>query len=76
MPKSSSFTPPSAGDQHVERLDVAMDDQVGVRMRDRREHVEEQPHARRDVEPALVALVVDALALDVLEHQVRLARRR
>ena len=47
MPKSSSLTWPSAVDQHVRRLQVAVDDQVGVRVRDRRQHVEEQPDARR-----------------------------
>ena len=37
-------------DQDVGRLDVAMDDEVGVRVRHRGEDVEEEPHPRRDVE--------------------------
>ena len=45
-----------------------------MRVRHRGQHVEEQPHARRDVERRVVAVAVDALAVDVLEDQVRLAR--
>ena len=42
MPKSSSLTWPSHADQHVGRLDVAVHDQVGVRVGDGLQHVEEQ----------------------------------
>ena len=48
MPKSSSLTPPSASHEHVRRLEVAVDDQVRVGVRDRLEHVEEQAEARLD----------------------------
>ena len=50
-----------------------MDDQVRVGMAHRRQHVKEQPHARFDPEPVRVAVAVDALAVHVLEGQVRLA---
>ena len=53
-----------------------MHDEVAVRVRDRGEHVEEQPHARFDVETALLRIAIDALAVDVLEHEVRLTARR
>ncbi len=64
------------GHQDVRGLEVAVHDQVGVRVGDRRQHVEEQPHARLDAQAPRVAVAVDALAVDVLEHQVRLAVRR
>ena len=38
--------------------------------------VEEQAQARLDVESRAVAVAVDRLALDVLEHEVGLAGRR
>jgi hypothetical protein len=61
-------------DQHVHRLDVAVDDQVGVRVRDRREHVEKEPQPVVDPQRALVAILVDGDAVDVLEDQVGLSR--
>ena len=74
MPKSSSFTCPSAADQDVRGLDVAVHDQVRVRVRDGGEHVEEEAQPRLDAEAVRVAVAVDRLALDVLEHEVGLAR--
>ena len=53
-----------------------MDDQVGVGVRDRRQHVEEQADARLDAEPLVVAVAIDVLAVDVLEHQVGLPGAR
>jgi hypothetical protein len=53
-----------------------VDDEVRVSVRHGGEHVEEEPHAGRDVERPLVAPAVDRLALDVFEHQVRLAGLR
>ena len=44
-----------------------------MRMGDGGEHVEEQAHARVDVEACGIAPAVDRLAVDVLEHEVRLA---
>jgi hypothetical protein len=48
-------------------------DQVGVRVRDGRQHVEEQAQAGLDSQPPLVAVAVDRPAFHVLEHQIRLA---
>ncbi len=75
MPKSSSLAWPLPVDQDVGRLDVAVDDQVRVRVRDRLEHVEEEARrGPRRPERSAVAVRVDRLALDVLEDEVRLAR--
>jgi hypothetical protein len=63
---------PGAVDQDVRRLQVAVQDQLAVRMRDRADHVLQQAHARAEVEPVAVAPLVDRRALDVLEHQIRL----
>ena len=52
-----------------------MDDQVRVRVRDRAKHVQEEPQAGLDGQRALVAVAVDALPVDVLQHEVRLPRR-
>ena len=76
MPKSSSLTWPSAVTSTFDGFEIAMHDQVGVRVGDRRLHVEEQADARLDAEPLLVAEAVDVPALDVLEHEVRLAGGR
>ena len=53
-----------------------MHDQVGVRVGDGRLHVEKQADARVDAEPLLVAEAIDVPAVDVLEHEVRLAGAR
>ena len=66
---------PVGADQHVRRLDVTVHDQVGVGVRDRVHHVEAQAQARLDPERARVAVLVDALAVHVLEDEIRLSRR-
>src|SRR5262249_55450774 len=60
-------------DEDVGRLDVAVDDQVGVRMGDGLENVEKEAEPLLDPEAAVPAIGVDRLALDVLEHEVGLA---
>ena len=59
----------------VRRLEVAVDDEVRVGVRHGGEDVEEEPDAGLDVEGPALAPAVDRLALDVLEHEVRLAGR-
>src|SRR6266851_9557014 len=59
-----------AGDEHVGRLDVAVDNQVGMRVRHRRQHIDKQPEARVDVQHALIAIHIDVLSLDVFENQI------
>ena len=56
--------------EDVGRLQVTVHDQVGVRELDRFAHLDQQLHARCGCELAVVAPVVDALALHVLEHEV------
>ncbi len=65
-----------ARDEHVRRLQVAVDDQVRVRVRDGREHVEQQPQPRVDAQRSPIAIFVEALAVDVFQHEERLAGRR
>lgn len=59
------------GDQDVRGLEVPVQDQRTMRMVDRLDHVEEQPHPRPDVEPAGPAPAVDRLAVDVLHRDPR-----
>ena len=59
--------------EHVRGLDVAMDDEVRVRQRHGFRDIEKEAEAGRNVEPAVVAVAVDLLAVDVLEHEVRLS---
>ncbi len=75
MPKSSSLTFPSLADQHVGWLDIAVDDQVGVGVRDRGEYVQKERRRASMPSAFTVTVLVDALALDLLQDQVRLARR-
>ncbi len=64
---------PGMVNQHIRRFQIAMHDQVGVRVRHRRQHIEEQAHAARDRQPPFVAVHVNVIALDELEHEVGLA---
>ena len=43
------------GDQDIRRLDVSMDDDIAVCMRQRAQHIEDQPDAGRDIERVLDA---------------------
>ena len=73
MPKSTSFGTPSTVDQHIRRLDVAVDHQVLVGVLDRRADDPEQRHALRGRRRARGAVLGDRLPLHVLHHQVGLA---
>jgi len=70
------FHLPVGRDEDVRWLDVAVDDQVGVRLGDRRADVEEETQACVHGEAPGVAKAVDGLAVDVLEDDIRLARGR
>ena len=63
-------------DEHVGRLDVAVDDQVLVRVLNRGADVPEELQARGGVEPVRVAVVDDRLSFDVFHGEVRPAVRR
>ncbi len=62
--------------EHVGRLDVAVDDQVLVRVLDGGADVTKELQARGGVEPVRVAVVDDRLPFDVLHGEVRPAVRR
>src|SRR5690606_7705447 len=60
-------------DQRVRRLEVAMHDEVAVRVTERVADLEEQSQARAHVQPARVTVVRDPLALDILHREERTA---
>jgi hypothetical protein len=60
-------------DEDVRRLEVAVDDEVRVRVLHCRQHLEHEREPLLGGEMLLVAVRVDAPALDVLEDEVRLA---
>ena len=62
--------------EHVRRLDIAVDDAVGMCVRHGAENVEKQFDARAHVEPPIVAVAIDRLPVHEFEHEVRLAVRR
>ena len=59
-------------DQHVRRLEVAVHDQVGMRMGNRVQHVKEEADARFHIQRVLVAVSVDVLAFDIFQDEIRL----
>src|SRR5262249_11870130 len=63
----------AAGDEHIRRLDVTVDNQVGMGVRDDCQNVEKQADSRLDAERVLLAIGVDIFPFDVLEDQVGLA---
>ena len=72
MPKSSKRTS-SAGDQDVRRLQVAVHDQVRVRVADRVAGLQEQREALRQRRLPLRCPVGDRFAVDVFQREVGLA---
>ena len=62
-------------DEDVRGLDVAVDDQVLVRVIDRLQHLEEQAQSLEDAPAARVAELGDGLPVDVLQHDERLTDR-
>src|SRR5262249_42590905 len=54
-------------------LDVAMDDEIAVRVSHRRQHIEKEPDALPDIELLPLAIPVDVLAGYVFQDQIRLA---
>ena len=58
-----------------EGLRFSMDDQTGVRVRDRVCDLEEQVESLCCRQPALIGKLVDSGSLDMLEHEIRLASR-
>jgi hypothetical protein len=52
-----------------------MNDELAVRVRNRRHHIQEQAHTGFDSKTSALGERIDALALDVLQHQIRLTAR-
>ena len=65
--------PAVAIDQQVGRLEVAMHDQVAMRITHRVQHLQEQHHALAQAEAARIAPSVDGFAIDALHHEIRFA---
>src|SRR5215469_10759068 len=63
-------------DQHIRRLDVAMHDEVRVRVRHRGQHIKEEMNPGSKVELSFVTVVVDRLAFHIFEDKVRLSSSR
>ncbi len=52
-----------------------MHDQVGMRMSDCREHLEEEPEPGLHVQLLVIAVAINVVALDIFQDQIRLPRR-
>ena len=65
--------PAIAIDQQVGRLEVAMHDQVAMRVTHRIQHLQEQHRALAQAEGVRIAPAVDRHAVDPFHHEVRLA---
>src|SRR5262245_26605351 len=50
-----------------------MNDEIAVRVRDGRQHFQEEPDPLLDVQLLLIAVLVDALAAHVFQNEIRLA---
>lgn len=59
-------------DEHVGRLDIAVHDQIGVRVNDRIRHLQEEDEAFVDGEAVVVGVAIDRDAVHVLQHQIGL----
>lgn len=59
------------GHQHIRRLDVAMNDQMLLCVRNRGEHVNEHPQASSHRQRPPLAVAVYGFARDILEREIR-----
>src|SRR5206468_1850302 len=71
IPKSSSFGEPSAVTGIFTGLEVAVNDELLVRVGDRFADLQEELAAFRQPQPLFLAVVVNRLAFHVLHHEVR-----
>ena len=71
MPKSSKRALTRLIDEDVGRLDVAMDDEVAVRIGDRVADFEKQPQPRGEIGTGAPAPGVDRLAIDIFDRHER-----
>ncbi|HRD98964.1 MAG TPA: hypothetical protein PLA97_21505 [Rubrivivax sp.] len=61
---------PVLAHQHIARLDVAVHDQLTVRVAHRTAHLFEQGQHRFQIQPPIAAIAVQRVTLDVFHHQV------
>ncbi len=71
--KIEQFRFPVGCDENIGRLDIAMDDEVSVRVCDRRTGLEKQYKPVLDAQSPLLTVVNERVALDVFHREVRLA---
>src|SRR5215470_20292195 len=62
--------------KYVRRLQIAMHNPMGVRMRHRFQYIEEQSDTRLDIQPVMITVAVDMIALDEFQNEIRLSRPR
>src|SRR5262249_10317063 len=58
---------------HIGWLDVAMHNEVRVRVRHCCQHIEEQTNPGSNVEPSLITVAIDGLAFHVFKNEIRLS---
>ena len=75
MPKSSSRTWPSVGDQNICRLQIPMHDQLRVRVGHGVGDLREQLQPRQQIELLVAAVLIDRMPFDVLDREKRLPLR-
>src|SRR6185437_1725021 len=59
-----------AADQYIGRLDVAMDDEVGVGVRNGGENIQKKLDSFIHAEHALITIFVELFTLDILENEI------
>ena len=69
-PEIQQLDRPIGGDEDVLRLDVAVDDEVAMRVRDAGADLLEECDAFAHREPAVGAVPIDGQSIDVLHHEV------
>ena len=65
-----------SGDEHVARLEIAVDDVMVVGVLHGVDHTQTEPDSFGRVQPVLVGVAIDRRAGHVLHHEVRQAVRR
>ena len=63
-------------DQHIGRFNIAVNDEIAMRLAHRAQDVEEQVHPAIDVYSVFVAVFINMFSLDMLENEVGLSFRR
>src|SRR5262249_36319948 len=64
------FDLPLGRDQDIRGLEITMQDELGMCMRYRRQHVQKQTNDRVGLQPARIAPVLDRFAFDIFDHEI------